>query len=354
MVRWCAWMGLLVGCEPAVRDTPKGADVASAPVSDEADERSDTLPVGTELLSDDALLRAVSQALAAAETRVRVAHYTLWDSGAVRQLVDALGDAAERGVTVQVLADEEADDAPLLVEQLEARGVQARLDSPEVTLHNKLWIIDDAVITGSHNLSNSALTSNREVSVRATDPDTIAAFEAWFDAVWVEPAVNPELAPVGGATRAYFDDGVLEGVLSCIQDAEDRLQVAMYAFSWSTDYPGGEVDQVMEALLAAHRRGVAVQVVLDDSSWIADNDINTRAIARLAEAGVPVRTADNAKLVHAKVMVCDQTAFVSDANWSYSGLVRYHGASVAIDGDRVAGPLSDWVAGLWNDGRPAR
>jgi len=350
MVRWGAVMGLLVCCEPAVRDTPRGADAASAPADEDAADTDAPLPVGTELLADDALLQAVTHALVSAEDRVRVAQYTLWDSGAVQDVVEALGDAAERGVQVQVLADEEASDTPAILEQLAARGVQTRLDSADVTLHNKLWIIDDAVLTGSHNMSNSALTSNREVSVRVTDAAAVAAFDAWFDAVWDSPAVDPSVAPVAGSTRPWFDDGVLNGVLDCIGGASSELRVAMYAFSWSTDYPGGEVDQVMSALLDAHARGVDVRVVLDGSSWIADNDINTLAIAHLAEAGVPVRTADNDDLVHAKVMVCDDTAFVSDANWSYSGMVLYHGASVSIAGGRVADPLSAWIDGLFEGG----
>ena len=348
---WSVLLGLMVGCEPSVRDAPKGADAAATPPVGESSPASDTLPVGTELLADEALLRAVSQALATAERRVQVAHYTLWDSGVVRDLLDAAGDAAERGVRVQVLADEEAEDAAALVEELLARGVEARLDSPEVTLHNKLWIIDDSVLTGSHNLSNSAMTSNREVSVRVTDAAAVASFGSWFEAVWEEPGVNPVLPALEGSTRTYFDDRVLEGVLDCIDSSASSLRVAMYAFSWSTDYPGGEVDQVMESLVRAHARGVDVRVVLDGSSWIADNDINTRAIAHLRGEGVPVRIADNARLVHAKAMVCDGTAFVSDANWSYSGLVRYHGASVAIDGARVAEPLAEWIDGLWEAGQ---
>jgi len=350
MVRWCAVMGLLTCCEPSVRDTPESADVA-APAAEADEETEAGLPVGTELLADDALREAVALALAAAETRVRVAQYTLWDSGAVVDLVDALGDAAERGVRVQVLADEEASDTPGLLAELEARGVETQLDSPDVTLHNKLWIIDDAVLTGSHNMSNSALTANREVSVRVTDPEAVAAFSDWFDAVWAAPESDPTIAAMSGATRAYFDDAVLDGVLGCIAQSRESLRVAMYAFSWSDEYPGGEVDQVLQALLAAHARGVALQVVLDGSSWIVDNAINEGAIAQLTTAGVPVRVADNEAVVHAKVMVCDQTAFVSDANWSYSGMVRYHGASVAVDGARVADPLAAWIDGLWRDGK---
>lgn len=325
---------------------------SSAPVPDDSGSAAGpTVPAGTAVLVDSELRDALLQALASAESRVRVAQYTLWDSGDAARVHAAVAEAAARGVDVQVLADEEAGDTPDVLAQLERAGAETRLDSPETTLHTKLWVIDDVAFTGSHNLSDSALSSNREVSARLTDPTAVAAVDGWFSALWTDSTARVTAPAVDGSTRPVFDDDVLPAILACIDGATERVRVAHYAFAWSADYPGGEVDQVLQAFVAAHHRGVDVRLLLDGSAWITDHDINTDALAQLRAAGVPVRVAASGELVHAKAMVCDATAFVSDANWSYSGLALYHGASVSLDSERLADDLASWIDDLYAAGR---
>ena len=305
-----------------------------------------TVPAGTSVLAERDLYDAISGALEVADTRVRLAQYTLWDSGDASRLLEAVEDAARRGVSVQVLADEEADDTEAWLARLADAGAETALDSPDVTLHTKLWIIDDVAYTGSHNLSDSALSSNREVSARLTDPDAVAAFDAWFDGVWADSTATPSVPALPGNTRPVFDRDVLPAVLDCFHTADDRIRVAMYAFAWSAEYPGGEVDQILQALVQANQRGVDVKVVLDGSAWITDHQINDDAIVQLQAGGVDVRTADRSEVLHAKALVCDNSAFISDANWSYSGLALYHGASVHIIADRLADDLAAWIDAL--------
>jgi len=55
---------------------------------------------------------------------------------------------------------------------LEEKGVKVYFDSPRTTTHTKLIVIDErVVILGSHNLTQSALKYNNEISVMLSRPD---------------------------------------------------------------------------------------------------------------------------------------------------------------------------------------
>jgi phosphatidylserine/phosphatidylglycerophosphate/cardiolipin synthase-like enzyme len=298
------------------------------------------------ILPDGALLTEISQAIPAATEEIRVVQYTLWDGEPVDSLMQALQAAARRGVHVQVLADEEADTADRILAELEEAGAETKLDDPEVTTHNKFWVIDGVVYSGSHNLSVSALTRNREVSARTSDPATVARFNAYFEAIWEEPGSDPAMDAPDGAVQASFDNAAIDAWKSCMAGAETRVDLALYALAWDDRYPGGSVDTLLSELEGAVSRGVAVRVLLDQSDWIVENGINTASVQRLSENGVQVRGANPIETLHAKAMICDEESLIADSNWSYSGLELYHGASLRMP---MVDPLDAWFESLWSE-----
>jgi phosphatidylserine/phosphatidylglycerophosphate/cardiolipin synthase-like enzyme len=303
------------------------------------------------LLLDGLLQPEVLRALQGAEARVDVAQYTIWGGDLVDPLMSAVEAAAARGVAVRVLADETADGVEAALERVVAAGGEAKLDDPGVTMHHKLWIIDGVAFVGSHNLSDTGLGSNREASARVESAEAVAGVQAQLDALWADSGVRPAAAPAGGdGARVAFEDAVLTEQLACIAGAQDRVRVGLYAAAYDPAYPGSEVDQLLGALEAAFARGVDVTVLLDDSDWIRDNEINVAAIDRLRSAGLPVRRAARDELVHAKTLVCDDVALVSDANWSHSGLALYHAAAVRLPDPAEADALADWIDRLYGAG----
>ena len=94
-----------------------------------------------------------------------------------------LASAVKRGVKVQVILENTGNPADALGGQnrqtkklLEERGAVVYLDSPKKTTHTKLIVIDRRlVILGSHNLTQSALKYNNEISLLVDSPDL--AFE---------------------------------------------------------------------------------------------------------------------------------------------------------------------------------
>ncbi|MCB9671955.1 MAG: phosphatidylserine/phosphatidylglycerophosphate/cardiolipin synthase family protein [Alphaproteobacteria bacterium] len=298
----------------------------------------------TRAVHDGAFVDALVADIDAAEARVYVSAYVIYRGTLVDGVLDALGDAAERGVDVRVLADEEGDDTAGALAALAARGVQVANDGAGRVLHSKLVVVDDVAFVGSHNLTSSALGANHEGGVRLADPDLADWYAAWHTAVAADAASDPDLPSPGDPMHEPLaDTAVLPAIEACVDGATEAVDLVLYAMAWDDAYPGSEVDRAMASLERAHARGVEVRVVLDRSDWIVHNAINDAAVARLRAVGVPVWRADPGITTHAKVLRCDDRVLVSDANWSYSGLALMHGTSVLTADPHVLQGTLTWM-----------
>ncbi len=320
---------------------------ATTPSGDSAGQGT-TVPLASAALRlDDALQPDLLAALEQAEARIDVVQYTLYDSGAVSPLLDALIDAADRGVAVRVLADETADGTADSLARLAAGGVDARLDDPDTTTHNKLVLVDDTAFVGSHNWSDSGLTRNHEGSVRLDGAEVTAFYRDIFEVLWQDSGPRVERTWAGGGPITPLADGaVAPALLDCIDGATERVRLALYALAYDSRYPDSDPALLVAALVAAQARGVAVTTLLDASDWITDNAINDDAIALLDDGGVTVERSAASATTHAKVLVCDDAVIVSDANWSYSSLSLYHGTSARIADAPLADQAVAWAQGL--------
>ena len=85
------------------------------------------------------------------------------------EVIDALENASARGVGVRIILEKRVSGGTNMesYDELSASGAQVRWAPFSFKLvHSKLIIIDGQIaVVGSHNLSNSALTDNREISV---------------------------------------------------------------------------------------------------------------------------------------------------------------------------------------------
>jgi phosphatidylserine/phosphatidylglycerophosphate/cardiolipin synthase-like enzyme len=135
--------------------------------------------------------RALERLIATAHERISLTMFVirLDDSdGPVRSLLQALADAAGRGVAVNVLLDRGTDRTTGQPDDkhadaaawLRGHGVQVRLDELDRTTHAKVLVVDGRYcVIGSHNWTRSALTGNREASVLIDDPAIASQLEAW-------------------------------------------------------------------------------------------------------------------------------------------------------------------------------
>lgn len=293
------------------------------------------------------------ESIEASQERVHVIEYLLYDSGQAELLLDELVDAALRGVEVKLLADESVDDTASTISRLQSDSggaLEAKLDSPGTVSHNKLMIIDDTTLVGSHNMSSSALAANNETSMYLVEPEVTAFYEAYFQSMWVSSDTDPSLdKPSGSEVVPIKNNEIGEALKSCLDDAQDRVRLVMYAVAYRPG-EGGDVTSLVNRVVEAHDRGVDVKVVLDQSDWIASNDINDEAIDLFESRGLDLRLSERDRTTHAKMLMCDETVIVGDANWSYSSMEEYNGTSVQVTRPAVAQQYLDWFDGIWDEG----
>jgi phosphatidylserine/phosphatidylglycerophosphate/cardiolipin synthase-like enzyme len=134
------------------------------------------------LLKNKAYFHALSERIRDARTQILMAFFLFKTNGHPKSypeiLLRELGDAARRGVRVIVVLEQDAKtdltvnrDNQNASERLKKAGVVVYFDSPKKTMHTKLAVIDGRyTFIGSHNLTQSALKHNHELSVLVDSP----------------------------------------------------------------------------------------------------------------------------------------------------------------------------------------
>lgn len=122
-----------------------------------------------------------------AQLSIDMAAYVLSD----RRIIEALMDAAERGVVIRLYFDKSqfAEHGLIrggLVEALLAHpNVAARVKGEGVLMHLKAYAVDGEVLrTGSGNFSRSGLEAQDNDAIFITDLAIVDAFEGNFERIW--------------------------------------------------------------------------------------------------------------------------------------------------------------------------
>ncbi|MEW5827237.1 MAG: phospholipase D-like domain-containing protein [Candidatus Bipolaricaulota bacterium] len=313
---------------------------------------------------------ALGRSFAAAERSIEVLLSTF--DVAEGWIVEALGDARERGVRVRVMLDGSSWSPSITernrpaLEALLARGVEARFDDMDTTTHAKLAIVDRAtVILGSTNWNHYALTEHAQADVRVDDPRVAEAFAVFFDCLWAGTGRGlevsfPEPPPVasGPAIVALPDaDGTLaygSFALGLIGAARRSVHVSMYRVSVYPAFDDSLSNQLVDALVAAAGRGLDVRVLLDDCSFYEDSAAeNLESAITLYQRGIPVRFDAPDVTTHAKLLVVDgEHVLLGSTNWNYYSIERNVEANVAFIGlPDVAARYDAYFEGLYGSAR---
>ena len=111
--------------------------------------------------------------------------------GLPQKIVEELVAARKRGVDVTIELEQDAGGKGTVYEQnrvaariLADAGVKVRFDAPKTTTHVKALVIDGRyVYLGSHNLTQSALKYNNELSVMIDSADFAAEVLGYLDSL---------------------------------------------------------------------------------------------------------------------------------------------------------------------------
>ncbi|CAO4847832.1 MAG: hypothetical protein CNLJKLNK_00733 [Holosporales bacterium] len=134
------------------------------------------------------------------------------------------------------------------------------------------------------------------------------------------------------------DDGVTKMITEELDGAKESIDVAAYSF---TSAP------IAEKLVSAHKRGIAVRIVLDGSQRTAKGSV----AKLLIESGIPVRFNDAYKIQHNKYMIIDRK-HVECGSFNYTKSAEKSNAENAIvilDTPDFAKVYVENFEKLWND-----
>ena len=329
---------------------------------------------------DSHLARAVAE-LEGAQRSVDIAMYSFRDGG----VINAVIDAAERGVSIRALlegASDDRNDLPgSLSADLEDAGIEVRWVNK--VMHHKFAIVDGVrtdlsqaseglLMSGSGNWSYSAGTKYDEDTLFLRDERMLLAFQREFEHLWANGRLiewNEAIPTVEGLVITEEDVAAAEGSEALFtsdnfrtyqsaaygptfarqghqSNVHDRLAELIRSAEDSVQVASGHLRSrpIAEALLDAHAGGADVAVYLDGqeytSAWYSDQGI-LETEACLAEAVDADDEEDcledgiywGYQLHAAGVPVRFK---LSAYRWDYHYAEQMHHKLVIIDGDTVA------------------
>lgn len=220
-----------------------------------------------------------------------------------------LAAAASRGVDVRVILDggyakfeNERAYAYLAANRVQVRWSPRYFD----VTHEKAIVVDSSTaVISTGNLTSRYYATTRDFLVYDRNPLDVAAIAATFNADFASERTY-KAAP---GSDLLWSPGSEPALVSLIGSAHTSLLVE------NEEMDNAGIEQALEA---AARRGVSVEVTMTDTSdWGS-------AFRALEAAGVKVRTypdTSSALYIHAKVVVADgRRAFVGSENFSTASL----------------------------------
>jgi phosphatidylserine/phosphatidylglycerophosphate/cardiolipin synthase-like enzyme len=250
---------------------------------------------------DEALVAAIDGAQESIE--LAVLQLNLWS------IRDALVAAAKRGVRVRLVTDSNYIMEPEVLD-LELAGIQVLGDRRESLMHHKFMVVDgQEVWTGSMNYTVNGAYRNDNNLVRLQSEQLAVRYQEEFYEMFDQDRFGDFSLPdqafpedrVGGTrVELYFspDDDAERRLVELISDSAHSIQFLAYVLT---------SDPIVDALLAAHARGVRVEGVVEASQA----DMLGSDYLRLLEAGLDVRRDSNPKSMHHKVILIDDSIIVT-------------------------------------------
>jgi cardiolipin synthase A/B len=274
--------------------------------------------------------------IASARHTLDMTMYELNDPKAEADLVDDV----EHGVRVRVVLDQNLARSfnTTAYEFLSSHGVAVHWAPPsyDVTHQKTITVDGDVSAVMTLNLTSEYYSTTRDFAIIDRNPADVAAIEAVFNNDFAGRSYSPE--PSGA--DLIWSPGADARLVRIIGAAKHALYVENEEMSEYT---------IVDALCAAARRGVDVEVVMtEQSSWEANFD-------QLAAAGVHVSTyAPSANLyIHAKVIDVDpgyrdEQLDIGSQNFSWASLE--YNRELGLDlGPAQAGIISSVAATVRSD-----
>ncbi len=239
------------------------------------------------------------QAIEKAKQSIVLVIYTLSDE----KIIEALNKQVRLGVSVLVVHDSSTlKNSPKTLlfntTPIEVAGL----------MHQKILIVDEKYLwMGSANFTRASLKLDDNLVIGLSSRELakgILEKKSYLEATCGKQRMEFWSFPMEGKRG-------LKRLISLIDQAKESVFVAM--FTWT--HP-----KITEAIIRAHKRGVAVKVVIDQRSGYG---VSSKAGQQLKLEGVSIRLSSGLSLLHHKFVWIDHTTLVNgSANWTRAAFSR--------------------------------
>lgn len=289
------------------------------------------------LWQDASIFNLVGGLIESARRRVLVEVYELGRP----DIVQELGGATRRGLDVRVITDPTVPESHQSAGWLDSLGVPERAypvdDARHQIDHVKLLIADDTAAVGGMNWGRHSHRNHDYVLETriASEVDRLARI---FEQDWGLAGGRPApLLPVPGDVAQTAPGEEIRAMLrGALQHARHRVLAEVYTL---TD------PEVVAGLVAAHKRGADVRVLLDPNQAY-----NRHAYSVLRDGGVEARwyPVPRGVKLHAKIGLFDSLLVLGSANWTLSGLGVNHELDIETRDAGVVGVYRSRFEADWS------
>lgn len=281
------------------------------------------------------LIPAAQHLISSGTATIHIAANTLTDA----RLIGSLATARSAGRTVVAVLNVSGGTARSLAAQsLHAAGVTVYLsDMPDLLANHVLTVDGGTCAVGNYYWSPAAvqvgayLSIVADLAITGSQDSRFAALVSGGTLLTASP--HEKADPPPPLLQCYFspNGGAQDKLCSLIANSQHSIRALVYT---ATNIA------IFQALIDAHRRGVNVQVVADP--YCAH--LSGSRIPFLYAAGVPVRLDAAVKIMHEKVLICDDTT-LAFGSYNFSEPAEHGNAEnmvVTTDAAAIEAFVGDW------------
>jgi len=323
---------------------------------------------------------------------IEVFYFTNVTGEPMEKVMNAIKDAAERGVKVRIIVDnnfyvkgEKSVDELENISGIEIRKIPFNKIGGGV-MHAKYFIIDgNEIFIGSQNFDWRALKHVHEIGVRVKSEKLASDFGKIFDMDW-QLAQNPDkellasmvksLIPEVTKSKAvslsdskYGDVKLYAGfspfdatpeafvkeeneLLNMIVDAKDSICIQVMNYSLRNKFY--DIDNELRAAAA---RGVKIKIIFADWTMKKSTEEDIKSLSQVKNIEVKISTIPEfsggyipyARVDHSKYMVADNNkSMVSTSNWEKGYFYDTRDAALFITSENINKTLNEVFTRIWN------
>lgn len=242
--------------------------------------------------------------------------FAIYGYSNVPKVQSAIESAKKRGVKIRFVYDYSPTENKIYpaTKYLAEMITDNNHDSSPHLMHNKFFIFDKkTVLTGSANLSNTDMSGfNSNVVVLVNSEKFADIYSQEFEQMY-NGHFQKKKKKIYDKTNEYLsiyfspkDKGIRE-IVSIVDSSQKYVYMPAFLLTHK---------ELADSLINAHKRGVAVKVILDATS----THVGASKMKILRQNGIPVKTENFAGKLHSKSLIIDDLyTIIGSMNFSKSG-----------------------------------